>query len=419
MENRGEKVQAYTEYCLNCKNKSCKQGCPLENDIPSIIDNMKKKDFKKAYEILTSTSVLSSICGRICPHQKQCQGNCIRGIKSHPVSIGEIESFLGDMMMEEDFYKISNELEGKKIAIVGSGPSGLTCAAFLARRGADVTIYEKQEKLGGILRYGIPDFRLDEDILEKSIQKIMRIGIKQKTNTYLGKDITLENLNEKYDSVYLAFGANCSSFMGIEGKDKEGVIGGNELLEDKKYPDFEGKTVCVIGGGNVAIDTARTVKKLGAKEVNVVYRRAREQMPAEQKEIEDAIKEDVKFLFQTNILKIMGDKKVSKIECIKTMLVKKDGEDRKVPVNVEGSNFLLETDHVIMAIGSHPENKIIEKLRLDTTKYGYIKVDENYMTSKDGIFAGGDLIGQKATIAWASRYGREAAEKIGMYITKK
>ena len=402
------------EHCLNCKVKPCKKGCPLENDITEIIQLMKQENYKEAYKIATKTSVLQSICGRICPHKSQCEGTCIRGIKSTPVSIGDIEAFLGDKAIEENYdmcemQKINSK---KKVAIIGSGPAGLTCAAFLARSGVDVTIYEKHSKLGGILRHGIPEFRLPKEVLDKAIDKIIKLGITVKLNKELGKNLNLSDLQKEYDATFIAIGANISWQMGIIGENLNGVYGGNELLENSNHPDYLGKTVIISGGGNVAMDCARTIKRLGAKSVKVVYRRAEEQMPAEQKEIEDAKNENIEFLFQNNILKILGDKKVTGIECIKTELVKKEGDSRLSPVNIEGSNYIIDADYVVMAIGSTVENDIIDSLDLETDKNGYIKVDENLKTSKENIFAGGDLIGNKATVAWAAKNGRIAAGKI-------
>lgn len=295
---------------------------------------------------------------------------------------------------------------------------GISCAANLARYGYSVTILEKYDKLGGILRHGIPNFRLDKQILDKQIEKILELGIDVRYNSVLGEDYTLETLQEEYDAVFLAFGANVSSKMGIEGENLEGVYGGNELLEYNNHPDYTNKGVCVIGGGNVAMDTARTIKRLGAKSVKVIYRRAEAQMPAEKKEIEDAKQEGIEFLFQNNIVKVIGNKKVEKIECIKTELIRKEGEKRLVPVNIEGSNYEMQMDYVVMAVGSITENELVSKLNVELTKWGNIQVDENYMTSKKGIFAGGDLSGTKATVAWASRSGREAAEAIMKYIEK-
>ena len=406
-----KEIEEIRSYCLNCKNSQCKiKGCPLNNCIPDFIHEV---DSKKAYEILCNTTVLPAICGRICPHEKQCEGSCIRGIKGEPASIGAMEAYIGDLSIENN-YELSIEVDerakDKRVAVIGSGPAGLTCAAFLARRGVKVTIYEKHDKLGGLLTHGIPEFRLPREVVEKTIEKILDLGVEAKLNQELGKDFEIEDLAQKYDAVFVAIGANIPAKMNVEGENLNGVYGGNYLLEYNKHPDYNGKKVAIIGGGNVAMDSARAIKKIGASEVYVIYRRAEEQMPAEKKEIADAKKEGIEFLFQTNIIKILGKEKVEKLECIKTELVKKEGENRLSPVNIEGSNFSLDMDYVVMATGSKPENNIIEKF--EKNEYGYIKIDENMQTSINKVFAGGDIVGQKATVAWAARSGRDAAEKI-------
>ena len=403
--------------CLNCKTKPCQKGCPLENDIPGFIKQVKEENLEEAFKILTNTTVLGAICGRVCPHLKQCMGNCVRGIKSEPINIGKLESYVFDNALEQNFeIEKTSQLQGKKVAVIGGGPSGLTCSAFLSKKGAKVTIYEKQPKLGGITRYGIPDFRLPRNIIDRTVEKILSLGVEEKCNQELGRDYELSDLEDKYDAIYLSFGANISAKMNIPGEDLDGVYGGNELLETGRHPNYEGKSVAVIGGGNVAMDSARTIKRLGAKNVYVIYRRAREQMPAEDYEVEEAIKEGVEFLFQNNIIKIMGNDKVEKIECIKTELVQKEGEKRLVPVVIENSNYILDMDFVVMAVGSKANKEVVEKTGLETTEYGNIKVDEKYMTSKKGVFAGGDLIGTKATVAWAARSGRNASEEIAKYL---
>ena len=406
-----KKIEEIRSYCLNCKNSQCRiKGCPLDNCIPEFIHEI---DSKKAYEILCNTTVLPAICGRICPHEKQCEGSCIRGIKGEPVSIGAMEAYIGDLSIENN-YELSIEVDerakDKRVAVIGSGPAGLTCAAFLARRGVKVTIYEKHDKLGGLLTHGIPEFRLPREVVEKTIEKILDLGVETKLNQELGRDFEIEDLAKRYDAVFVAIGANIPAKMNVEGENLNGVYGGNYLLEYNKHPNYTGKKVAIIGGGNVAMDSARTIKKLGASEVYVIYRRAEEQMPAEKKEIADAKKEGIEFLFQSNIVKILGKEKVEKLECIKTELVKKEGENRLSPVNIEGSNFIVDMDYVVMATGSKPENNIIEKF--ERNEYGYIKIDENMQTSISKVFAGGDIVGQKATVAWASRSGRDAAEKI-------
>ena len=411
-----EKIKKYTEYCLNCPTKPCSNnGCPLNNDIPTFIKLVKEEKIEEAYKILSKTTVLGSICGRICPHMKQCQGSCIRGIKGDPVQIGEIEAFVFDKALKNKWYKNiekTTELQGKRVAVVGSGPSGLTCASFLARSGAEVTIYEKYNKLGGILEHGIPNFRLEKNILNRTIEAILDMGIKVEYNKELGKNLNLEDLEKEYDTIFLGFGANIPSKMNIEGENLEGVYGGNCLLEKGEHPSYIGKKVAVIGGGNVAMDCARTIKKLGAEKVYVIYRRAEKQMPAESKEIEEAKKEGIEFLFQNNIVKIIGKNKVEKIECIKTKLIKKEGETREVPINIEHSNYEMDVDYVVMAVGAEPEKELINKLGLKINKWGCIQVNEEHCTSKKGIYAGGDVVGDKGTVAWAARAGRDVAEII-------
>ncbi len=412
---KSKEIEEKVNYCLNCKVKPCaNKGCPLGNNIPEFIKLVKENKIFEAYKVLSETTVLPGVCGRICPHEKQCQGSCVRGIKGEPVSIGEIESYIFDKAHElgyslKDCYNTKPKTE-KKVAVVGGGPAGLACAAFLAKEGINVTIYEKYNKLGGILDHGIPDFRLDKSVLETTINDILDLGIEVKYNYKLDKE-KLEELKTEYDAIFLAIGANKSSKMGVEGENKEGVFGGNELLEYGKHPNYQGKTVAVIGGGNVAMDCARTVNKLGAKKTMVIYRRAEKQMPAERKEIQDAKKEGVEFLFQNNIVKILGDKKPESLELIKTQLVKKEGEEREVPVNIEKSNYFVDVDYVIMALGSQVSDEVLE-LGLVLNKWGNIMVNEDFKTSQNKIFAGGDLAGFKGTVAWAARTGREAAKSI-------
>lgn len=417
-----EGIKEKADYCLNCKVKPCSnKGCPLHNEIPDFIKEVKEENYSKAYEILCKTTVLQGVCGRICPHQKQCQGSCVRGIKGEPVAIGDLEAFVFDKAMEEgnSLSKVWNEeikenkekLCSKKVAVIGGGPAGLTAAAFLAKEGIEVTIYEKYDYLGGLLVHGIPDFRLDKKIVKQTVDNILDLGVKVEYGKEIGKNLNLDELEKEYDAIFLAFGANCSSKMGIEGEDFEGVYGGNELLEYNLHPNYEGKIVAVAGGGNVAMDCARTIKRLGAKEVKVVYRRAREQMPAEDKEVEEAMKEGVEFLFQNNIVKVLGENKVEKLELIKTELVQKEGDTRLSPVNIEGSNYIIDADYVVMALGANPES-LVKDLNLNLTKWGNIEVNENYETSRPKVYAGGDLAGVRGTVAWAAYSGREAAKKI-------
>lgn len=410
-----EDIKELANYCLNCKTKPCTKGCPLRNDIPGFIKYIKEDNFEAAYEVLCNTTVLPGICGRICPHSKQCEGNCVRGIKGEPVQIGKLEAYVADMSSNLSL-KPSKEKLNKSVAIVGSGPAGLNCAAKLASLGVNVTIFEKDSNLGGLLIHGIPDFRLPKSTVNDTIQKILDLGVTVKYNSKLGVDFSLAELKEKFDATVLSVGANIPSKMGIPGEEFYGVFGANDLLEYQKHPDYCNKDVAIIGGGNVAMDAARTIKRLGANKVYVIYRRDELNMPAEIKEIEEAKNENIEFLFQTNLVKILGNdnNEVTQIECVKTELVSKENCSRKVPIDIEGSNFLLQMDFVVMAIGSKIDNNIINGL--EQNEKGYLKVDENYMTSQKGIFAIGDLIGTKATVAWASKTGREAASSIVNYL---
>lgn len=427
-----DEVKEKANYCLNCKVKPCSlKGCPLGNNIPEFIKQIKEENYFEAYKILSETTVLQGVCGRICPHKKQCQGSCVRGIKGKPVSIGELEAFTFDKVITEQGHSLlecykneiaenkekNKKLSNKKVAVIGGGPAGLTCSAFLAKSGVKVTIFEKYDYLGGLLVHGIPEFRLPKEIVKQTVDNILKLGIEVKYNQELGKNLKLEDLEKEYDAIFLSIGANVSSKMGIEGETLEGVYGGNELLEYNLHPDYKDKKVAIVGGGNVAMDCARTINKMGAKEVKVIYRRAREQMPAEDKEVEDAINEGIEFLFQNNVVKIIGDEKVEKVELIKTELVQKEGETRLVPVNIENSNYIEDIDYVVMALGSKPEG-FVSNLGLELNKWGNIMINENYQTSNHKVFSGGDLAGIKGTVAWAAKSGREAANKIVEFLEK-
>lgn len=399
-------VKSEINRCFNCINKPCYKACPLNNDIPNIITLMKNNNMKDAYSLLSSTTVLPSVCGRICPCERQCRSNCTRKYKGEAIDIGTIESFLGDMAISEGWKlsKLSDNLKGKKIAVIGSGPAGLTCAAFLRRNGAEITIYERKEHLGGLLRYGIPEFRLEKKLLDKAIGHICNTGINVVTNYNLNNQI--EGLKSSYDAIFLSLGSNIPKKMNIAGENLPWVFDGNEILENGITFDCVGKKVFVCGGGNVALDTARTIKKLGASEVTILYRREEGKMPAEKREVATARKEKIEFRFNTNILRIYEHDGNRKIECVDTCEV---GLELK---NVPDSKFELEADFVIMAIGSKPDENLIKKLGLETDKNGFLKIDENNRTSDSKIFAGGNLVGAKATVAYAARSGRDAADSI-------
>ena len=418
-----DNIKQKAEYCLNCKNPQCRTGCPLGNNIPAFIQKVKEDNLEEAYKILCETTAIPAICGRICPHQKQCQGKCIRGIKSESVSIGEIEAYVGDWALNNtnSLLNCCKDIQekNKKVADIGGGPSGLTAAVFLRKNGYKVTIYEKQKDLGGILKRGIPEFRLSNEIVEKTIEQILALGIDVQCEKELGKNLYLVDLKKEYDAIYLSIGANIPRKMMIEGEELEGVYGGNSLLENQNHPDYTNKKVAIIGGGNVAMDCARTIKRMGAEQVVVIYRRSEAEMPAESKEISDAKKEGVEFLFLNNIVKILGTNKVEKIECIKTELVQKEGETRKSPVNIENSNYILNMDYVVMAVGGEVDKDLIEKCNISTTTKKYVQVNENNQTSDEKVFAGGDVVGQNSTVAWAASDGKNVASKIIKFLEEK
>lgn len=406
-------------YCLGCIKKPCSIGCPLNNDTAGFIKLIKEGKNEEAYQLLSETTVLESICGRICPHTKQCEGKCIRGFKGEPVSIGELEAYIGDQAIENDWsLPLNSQERQEKAAIIGSGPSGLTCAAFLRRQGIQVTIYEKHNYLGGLLKHGIPEFRLPKNILDATINKILSLGINIELNKELGKNLDLKDLEKEYDAIYIAIGANISSQMNIEGENLKGVYGGNELLENQNYPELQNKIVIVNGGGNVAMDVARTLNKLGAQ-VKIIYRRSENEMPAELKEIKEAKEEGIELIFQTNILRINGSEKVTGIECIKTELVKDENSDRLKPVNIPNSNYDIACDYVIMAIGGKPEDQIVKKLNINLDSKNRIITNEHCQTSNKKIFAGGDITGTKSTVAFAARCGRDASENIIKFLEGK
>lgn len=411
MEKEKLEVEIAVRKCMNCVTKPCQIGCPLNIDIPEFIKNFRNGNYEEAFKVLCKSTVLPSVCGKICPVDKQCQGSCAKKVSYDPVEIGKIESYIGDLALKNEWSLPKKTKKNGKVAVIGSGPSGLTCAAFLAENGYQVTIYEKHDYLGGLLYHGIPKFRLDRELVQKMIKQILDLGINVKTNVSLGKDISLEELEKEYDAVFLGLGANLSKMMGLKGETLRGVYGANELLENLVHPDYSDKSVVVIGGGGVSIDMARTAIRMGAKEVGVIYRRSRNEMSAEMDDIKQAKKEKIKFLFQTNVIGINGEEEVKSIECVKTSLDK----DKKA-INVEGSNFTIDTDYVIMAVGSRADSNLLEKLKLDVKENGYLMVNTNNQTSNPKIFAAGDLTGAKSTVAWACRNGRDTAYSIMNFI---
>ena len=414
MEKEKLEVKIAASKCETCVTKPCQIGCPLNIDIPEFIENVKNNNYGEAFKVLCKSTVLPSVCGKICPVDKQCQGSCAKKVSYDPVEIGKIESYVGDLAVENGWKLPRKSKKKERIAVIGSGPSGLTCAGFLAENGYQVTIYEKHEYLGGLLYHGIPKFRLNKELVSKVIKQILDLGIEVKTNVSLGKDISLKELEKENDAVFLGLGANVSKMMGLSGEELNGVYGANELLENLVQVDYTSKRVVVIGGGGVSIDMARTAIKEGASEVGIIYRRSRSEMSAEMNDIRAAKKEGIKFLFQTNVIKVIGEDKFNGIECVKTTLDKE-----KKAINVEGSNFVIDTDVVIMAVGSRADSELLESLKLDVKENGYLMVNSNNQTSNPKIFAAGDLTGAKSTVAWACRNGRDTAYSIMKFLSKE
>ena len=420
--------------CLQCKNPLCRQGCPVNVPIPGFIEKVAEGDFDAAYEIITSENALPAICGRVCPQENQCEGKCVRGIKGEPVSIGRLERFVADYhMAQNQDVKCDIEKNGKKVAVVGSGPSGITCAGELIKKGYDVTVFEALHKAGGVLSYGIPEFRLPKDLVAKEIETVEKLGVKIETNVVVGRSITIDELMEDgYEAVFVGSGAGLPRFLNIEGENLLGVYSANEfltrvnLMKGYEFPKSPtpvkvGKKVAVVGAGNVAMDAARTAKRLGAEEVYIVYRRGEEEVPARAEEVHHAKEEGVIFKLLNNPVAIHGeDGYVKSLEIVKQELGEPDASGRRSPVPVEGSNYELEVETVIIAIGQSP-NPLIRQTTpgLDTQKWGGIIVDEETMkTSKDGVYAGGDTVTGAATVILAMGAGKKAAAAIHESLSK-
>ena len=420
--------------CLNCKNKPCVSGCPVNIDIPAFIQKVCAEDFDGAYDIISASSSLPAVCGRVCPQERQCESKCVRGIKGEPVGIGRLERFVADWHNEHSTAEAKKpEPNGHKVAIIGAGPAGLTCAGDLAKMGYEVTVFEALHLAGGVLVYGIPEFRLPKDIVQKEIDGLKALGVTICTNTVIGRTITVDELFEQgYEALFIGSGAGLPRFMGIKGENLKGVYSANEFLtrtnlmkaykEDSDTPIQHAKNVAVVGGGNVAMDAARCAKRLGAENVYIVYRRGEEEMPARKEEVEHAKEEGIIFKTLNNPTEILGDehKFVTGMKCVEMELGEPDESGRRSPVEKADSEFVLEVDSVIMAIGTSPNPLIRNTTKgLETNRRGCFVADENGMTSREGIFAGGDAVTGAATVILAMGAGKTAAKAMDEYIKNK
>lgn len=429
--------------CLGCKNMPCVSGCPVKIHIPAFIAKVREGDFEGAYQIITKSSSLPAVCGRVCPQENQCEAKCVRGIKGESVGIGRLERFVADWHNEHSGKAPERPTpNGHKAAIIGSGPAGLTCAGDLAKKGYDVTVFEALHTAGGVLVYGIPEFRLPKAIVKKEVETLKALGVKIQTNMIIGKTLTIDELFEMgFESVFIGSGAGLPRFMGIEGESLKGVYSANEFLtrsnlmkayqDNSDTPIMKGGRVAVVGGGNVAMDAARTALRLGAEKVYIVYRRSLEELPARKEEVEHAMEEGIEFLLLNNPVRILGynnpdDKRdpkngfVTGLECVKMELGEPDASGRRSPVEINDSNFTLDVDTVIMSIGTSP-NPLIKSTTegLQTNRRGGIIVDEESgLTSRKGVFAGGDAVTGAATVILAMGAGKTAAQAMDEYMTK-
>ena len=420
--------------CLNCLNHPCMEKCPVSVNIPGFINKIKEKDYEGAYQVISVDSSLPAICGRVCPQESQCESACTRGKKGDPVGIGRLERFVADWHNNHAALKEEKPAaNGHKVAIVGSGPSGLTCAGDLAKAGYEVTIFEALHLAGGVLVYGIPEFRLPKAIVQKEIDSLKNLGVTINTNVIIGKSLTVDELFEDgYEAIYIASGAGLPMFMHIPGENLKGVLSANEFLtrinlmkaykEDADTPVRRGKKVAVVGGGNVAMDAARCAKRLGADEVYIIYRRSEKELPARKEEVEHAMEEGIIFRFLTNPVEILADddKSVKALKCVEMELGEPDASGRRRPIAKEGSEFLIDVDTVIMALGTTPNPLIKSTTKgLETNKKGCLVVDEKGLTSRAAVYAGGDAVTGSATVIKAMGAGKLGAKSIDEYLQNK
>ena len=430
--------------CLGCKNMPCVSGCPVNIHIPAFIEKVKDGDFEGAYQIIHKTSSLPAVCGRVCPQETQCEAKCVRGIKGEPVGIGRLERFVADWHnAHSDVTPEVAPSNGHRVAVVGSGPSGLTCAGDLAKKGYKVTVFEALHTAGGVLVYGIPEFRLPKSIVRKEVDNLVAMGVDVETNVVIGKTLTVDELFEQgFEAVFIGSGAGLPNFMGIPGESYKGVYSANEFLtrsnlmkayrEDPDTPIMKGGKVAVVGGGNVAMDAARTALRLGADKVYIVYRRSMEELPARREEVEHAEEEGIEFLLLNNPVEILGyenpdDRRdprngfVTGMKCIKMQLGEPDERGRRRPIPIEGSEFVLDVDTVVISIGTSP-NPLIKSTTagLEVNKRGGIIVEEDTgATTKEGVYAGGDAVTGAATVISAMGAGKTAAKAIDEYLSNK
>ena len=431
-----EEAMEEANRCLGCKKAKCMEGCPVSINIPGFVHEVKEGNFEKAYQIIGESSALPAVCGRVCPQETQCEGKCIRGLKGEAVSIGKLERFVADWAKENGIKPVpAAQRNGHKVAVIGSGPSGLTCAGDLAKMGYDVTIFEALHKAGGVLVYGIPEFRLPKDkVVAAEVENVKSLGVKIETNVIIGKSVTIDELlkDEGFEAVFIGSGAGLPMFMGIPGEQANGVFSANEYLtrnnlmkafrEDYDTPIAHGKKVAVVGGGNVAMDAARTALRLGA-EVHIIYRRSEAELPARKEEVHHAKEEGVQFDLLCNPVEILTDDKdwVTGIKCIRMELGEPDASGRRRPVEIPGSEFTIDVDTVIMSLGTSP-NPLISSttIGLDVNKRKCIIADEEFgKTSKEGVYAGGDAVTGAATVILAMGAGKAGARGIDEYIKSK